>query len=160
MIFQNSKEEPGFGNTTKLLKDIDYVKAIIQTIKNTYAKYIKHGNYDNFFQESSPVEYQNFVDMEIEIIEQMELNINPHVFLEIVLNDINNELITYACAINRANRARENKLLNDVKILQDEITGGDINPSTQIDLAQAEALYNDFVEQQSRKSYLISMTYK
>ena len=78
--------------------------------------------------------------MEIEIIEQMELNINPHVFLEMVLNDIKNEFITYASAINRANRARENKLLNDVKILQDEITGGDINPSTQIDLPQAEAL--------------------
>ena len=62
----------------------------------------------------------------------MELNINPHVFLEMVLNDIKNESINYASAINRANRARENKLLNDVKILQDEITGGDINPSTQL----------------------------
>ena len=70
----------------------------------------------------------------------MELNINPHVFLEMVLNDIKNESINYASAINRANRARENKLLNDVNILQDEITGGDINPSTQIDLPQAEAL--------------------
>ena len=104
---------------SKLLKDINYVKAINQTIKNTYAKYIKDVQI-----ESSPVEFQNFMDMEIEMIEQMELNINPHVFLEMVLNDIKNESINYASAINRANRARENKLLNDVKILQDEITGG------------------------------------
>ena len=87
----------------------------------------------------------------------MELNINPHVFLEMVLNDTKNKSITYASAINRANRARENKLLNDVNILQDEITGGDINPSIQLDLAQAEAVYNEHRIEEVKATYSSSV---
>ena len=117
--FDFSKFERGKGlwkHNSLLLKDIDYVNCINRTIKNTYAKYIKHNRYENFFQEASLEEYEDFINLNIENIEQMELSVNPHVFH--VLNDVRNESITYSSAKNKANCSLGVKLLNDVRILQ------------------------------------------
>jgi len=153
--FDFSKFERGKGlwkHNSLLLKDIDYVNCINRTIKNTYAKYIKHNIYENFFQESSLEEYEDFINLNIENIEQMELSVNPHVFH--VLNDVRNESITYSSAKNKANCSLGVKLLNDVRILQKKISGGDVDPNTQDNLAQAEILYNEFIEHQTRQQYV------
>ena len=97
-----------------------------------------------------------FMNLEISTIEQMDYNVNPHVLLDMILNDIRNETITFSAAKRNFNISVENEMFNNLKFLQDKVAEGESNPTILAELEQAEMQYNEFRELQNRNTYLSS----
>ena len=143
-------------HNSELLKDIEYVNAINHTIKKSFAKYVINPSYDNFFQDATDEDFLSFMNLEISAIEQMEFNIDPHTLLDMILNDIRNETITFSTAKKRLHNSIENELFSNLKSLQDKIAEGTLHPNIFEELEQTERQYNEFRELQNRKTYFNS----
>ena len=143
-------------HNSELLKNIEYINVINHTIKKCFAKYVIHPSYENFFQDATEKDFMLFMNLEISTIEQMDYNVNPHVLLDMILNDIRNETITFSAAKRNFNISVENEMFNNLKFLQDKVAEGESNPTILAELEQAEMQYNEFRELQNRNTYLSS----
>ena len=135
-------------HNSSLLRDPNYVSRINKTIKTTCAKYVQLNNYENFLQDSSAEEFENFMNLEYIDLQKLDYSINPHLLLEMFLNDIRNETISYTTAKNKAENEVANNLLSVVKNLQNKLAcSNDIaNNTLTEELETAEKNYNDFIE--------------
>lgn len=131
-----------------LLKEIEYVNRINKSIRNTLAKYVKHELHDNFYTDASPAEFDDFMSIDPGQLSNYEYKIDPHLVLEMILNDARNESISYSTAKKKLENQAATDLLNNLKRLQ-ELNSTVTDPNIRADLAQAELDYNQFIEAQS-----------
>ena len=145
--YSNFKRGKGFWkHNSLLLKDAEYVNRINFAIKTTCAKYFKHHSYANFYQSATEDELRDFMSLDIETLHALEYTINPHLLLEMFLNDIWNETISYSTAKHKRENEHEKLLFNNYAKLQNISAQPDPPPNIDIELEIAETLYNNFVE--------------
>ena len=154
-----SKFQRGKGfwkHNSSLLSDLEYATRIKNTIKVTCAKYLKHNSYENFYQESSDQEIADFLLLDFSALHLLDYNINPNLLLDMLLNDIKNETISYSTAKHLRENRHEKELLENLTRLQELNCGN--NPPINIsdELANAEATYTEFVEGRAYKTFLSS----
>ena len=150
--YSKFKRGKGFWkHNAMLLKDTEYISRINSSIKVTCAKYLKHANYRNFYQDSTENEINEFLSLDINAIQELEFTINPHLLLEMLLMDIRNETISYSTAKYRRENEHEKQLFNNYTRLQN--IAAQPNPPLNIDveLQYAETIYNEFIENRAIK---------
>ena len=145
--YSNFKRGKGYWkHNSILLRDVEYINRINICIKGTCAKYVKHHLYENFYQNASNIELEQFMSHNIETLQTLEYTINPHLLLEMFLNDIRNETISYSTAKHRRENEHEKSLFNTLKRLQNIASQPDPPQNIEIDLHNAEESYNEFIE--------------
>ena len=117
------------------LRDIDYLAGTKKTIYNTLAKYLTSANHNNFYEEATDQELLEFENLSAYEKNRLDYSINPNLLLEMLLNDIKNESISYITASKKEKTSR----LNFVKKMIENLRKKNV-------LNQHEQnLYNDYV---------------
>ena len=135
-----------------LLKDPQYVNKIKDTIKNTCAKYYTHPVYDNFFQEATVQELNMFKQKSAEDLQSLDYNIDPNLFMDMLVNDIRNDSITYSIAKKKRENMEEERIYNDIIRLQNIKFSGTLVDNLDEELNTKQQEYNDFIENKAEKN--------
>ena len=100
--FTNFKKGKGlWRHNNSLLSNINYIERINNTIAKTFAKYVIIDGYDDFFTESSITDFENFINLSPEEKNNFNYKINPNLLIEMLINDIKNESVSYESALRR-----------------------------------------------------------
>ena len=153
--FDKFKHGKGLWNfDTKLLKDPDYIKCVKKNILDTCARYVQTPNYLNFFQECTDLEYNIFSNNTPETLQNLEFNINPNLFIEVILNDLKNCTISYVAAMKRHDILKEKELLGEIVKLQLESyeAGGNADLTT---LNNKHREYTDIIQKRADNSIFL-----
>ena len=137
-----------------LLRDLEYVNRIKNSIKVTCAKYRKHNIYGNFYQEATNDEMAEFMSLDISVIQTLDYNINYNLLLEMLLNDIKNETVSYSTAKHLRENRHEKELLKNLTHLQDLNCTNNPPENLSEQLLNAEAEYNAFIGNRASKIFL------
>ena len=153
------KIRKGKGNwrlDNELLEDNEYVGKIESVIHETLMKYVKVHGYDNFINECTVEERDDFVNATPTHLQSQVYSINPSMLLEMLINDIRNETIGYSIAKNKAKKEHKRYLINKIastRILIEE-RGGANNPINAVEnrnLQEYKEQYETIIEQEARR---------
>ena len=110
--FQRGRGFWKFNNS--LLRDKTFVNIVNDLIKRVTCQYA-------FSENNSDDEILDYVEYTPEILQTLELNINPELFLDTLLMEIRGATIKYSSELKRKNRAQEQLLAHDIEILEKQI---------------------------------------
>ena len=132
-----------------LLKDNTYCENVVKTIKETLAKYVVMGQYDNFLQQATPEEKQRFMSLSIEQMQILDYNIDPNLMLEMLLNDIRLESIGYSKAKRKKENEVRNLLTKRIDELNEKKANNDISENEKLELTNKESEYDTYIEEKA-----------
>ena len=133
-----------------LLNDTEYISRVKKSIKETCAKYMVHDSYTNFFQDCTDNEMLNFLETHTpSSLQNLDFNINPNLFLEMLLNDIKNVTISYSVQKNREINLEEKTLFENLKRAKNDVMENDSDTSRH-NLADIENKYDAFMDKKAK----------
>ena len=141
-----------------LLDDNEYVMKIIKTIHETLAKYVKTETYDNFLQECTNIELQNFMALSPEELCDRQYCIDPNMLLEMLINDIRLESIGYMAAKRKIETERASYLYKEISNLRQYIINGTISPADKVKFDEYNTEYDEILENKAHKIMLRDKT--
>ena len=106
-----------------LLRDKEYICRVKQGFRETFAKYLKHETYVNFFQECTQAELNSFCKNDPEELQNLEYNINPNLLLDMIINDTKNVTISYAVNKKKSENLEEKELFNKLMKAKNSLEG-------------------------------------
>ena len=119
----------------EFLNDPEYIRRVTKAISITLSKYVKYGNYNILLEEGTADEVNDFCNLDPQLQQGYEYSIDPNLLLEMLINDIKNESISYITAAKKEKTSR----LNFVKRMIENYRKKNV-------LNQNEQnLYNDYV---------------
>ena len=130
-----------------MIKDLEFIKIAKENINITLAKYIQHPQHNNFINDASAEEVNEFLNLETEYIMQYNtFNIQYSLLLDMVLNDIRNATISYKVGKNRTEDSKIKKVQSLIIEAESELNldPTNINSLTKIERLQNE--YSDLLE--------------
>ena len=145
-----------------LLYNLEYVGLIKNTIKHIASQYaIINGNY-NYIESCSAEDLENFLQSQSpESLQALTLKINPELFLDVLLMEIRHRTIQFSANLKRNREAEEKKLLNDIKLLENNMHTTDNNNDIITELEQKKESLEEIYNYQARGAYIRSRaTYK
>ena len=145
-----------------LLYNLEYVGLIKNTIKHVASQYaIINGNY-NYIESCSAEDLENFLQSQSpESLQALTLKINPELFLDVLLMEIRHRTIQFSANLKRNREAEEKKLLNDIKLLENNMHTTDNNNDIITELEQKKESLEEIYNYQARGAYIRSRaTYK
>ena len=138
-----------------LLNNINYIERINRTIATTFAKYVLIDGYDDFFTESSELELENFLNLSSDEKNEFNYKINPNLLIEMLINDIKNESVSFESALKRELNEWESELKTRIawlKILYGQQSNQNQN-EVRARLREAENDLNDFIDLKTNTLY-------
>ena len=114
-----------------LLKDINFVEKVKDGIKETVCKYARIDGDNNFFLNANSEEISDFFDSQTpESLQNLELSINPELFLDVLLLEVRQITIKYSVIKKKERVATEQLLLHEIETLESGLnksSGDDFN---------------------------------
>ena len=102
-----------------LLYNTNYVDMIKETIKRVTCQYAIINDNHNFFESCPSEEMETFLSTQSpETLQQLQLKINPELFLDTLLMEIRQVSIQFASRLKKARLQDEQELLKDIEILE------------------------------------------
>ena len=151
--FKRGKGYWKFNNS--MLNDQEYIHEVKRTVRETCARYMVHQNYDNFYNNATDEEMSEFVSKTPEELQELNFNINPSLFFDVLLNDVRNATITFSLRKKRERDREGNELLSRLKRLQ-ELQDQDIDlGNLEEELATAKIQYENFIKDCQLKNTFI-----
>jgi len=95
-----------------------------------------------------------FMSLDFSVIQMLEYNINYNLLLEMLLNDIKNETVSFSTAKHLWENRHEKELLENLTCLQDLNCVNNPPENLNWQLFNAEAEYNEFIGNRARNSFL------
>ena len=124
--FQRGRGFWKFNNS--LLKDPEYLTLINKVINRVTTQYaIVNNNPRFYFDTSFETVLQFMEDQTPETLQELELVINPELFLDTLLMEIRGATIKYAANKKRNRKAQEQLLLHDIEILEFQLQANTVN---------------------------------
>ena len=120
--FSKFKRGLGFWKfNNSLLHDVDYIEIIKSLIKRIVFQY-SHRN-DPVDVLNDPLEmFNQFLSVQTpESLQTINLNINPELFLDTLLMEIRGATIRYCAQKKRKNKAKEQLLMSDIELLENQL---------------------------------------
>ena len=118
---------------SSLLKDIEYVKKVKDTIKETTCKYAIINGETNFFERANNDELSDFLESQTpESLQSLDIILNPQQFLDVLLLEVRRITIQYSATKKRERAAYEQLLLHNIEILTFELNMSNENTFTAI----------------------------
>ena len=152
-----SKFKAGKGvwrHNDSFLSNIEYVNRINHVISTTLCKYVERDGFTNFFQEANDAELFNFHALSPEQKNNFSYKIDPNLLLEMIINDVRNESISYSSTLKRNLNLQENELRIQLDWLS-HLQLSDTPPADiQNRVKQAQTDYENFLENKANVLYL------
>ena len=111
---------------------------------------MEHDSYTNFYQDCTDNEMLNFLETHTpSSLQNLDFNINPNLFLEMLLNDIKNVTISYSVQKNREINLEEKTLFENLKRAKNDVMENDSDTSRH-NLADIENKYDAFMDKKAK----------
>ena len=134
--FLNIRRGKGFWRLdNEFLNDNEYVSRVTKTISLTLAKYVKFGNYNNLLEEGTMEEINDFCKLDPVMQQGFDYSIDPNLMIEMIINDLRMESISYISAYKKAKNNRANYIKSMIEYYRKKQTLSDME----------KLLYNDFI---------------
>ena len=145
-----------------LLYNPDYVDMIKNTIKHVASQYAIINNDYNYLESCSAEELESFLLCQNpESLQALTFKINPELFLDVLLMEIRHRTIQFSASLKRNREADEKELLNDIKILENNMFTTNNNDDIIAELEHKKESLEEIYNYQARGAYIRSRaTYK
>ena len=111
---------------------------------------MEHDSYTNFYQDCTDNEMLNFLETHtLSSLQNLDFDINPNLFLEMLLNDIKNVTISYSVQKNREINLEEKTLFENLKHAKNDVMENDSDTSRH-NLADIENKYDAFMDKKAK----------
>ena len=140
-----------------LLQDNEYVNNIKNVIKRVTCRYAIIDNDPNFFDHMSGHDFEQFLrEQTPESLQNLPLTINPELFLETLLLEIRGITIQFAARKKKSRVAEEQKLVNDIEILENHLDLGTTNEEMIKELDSKKVALENLYKYQAQGAYVRS----
>ena len=147
--FSRFKKGRGFWKfNNSLLYDPVYVALIKNLIKKVVTQYATIDENPNFYNTATAAELEQwFSEVTPEILQELDININPQLFFDTLLMEIRGETLQYTARIKRGRMERQQILSHEIEVLEGEIhnfpNGGEYLEKLQQKREELEEIYSN-----------------